>query len=107
MSSKSDLDQLVGRICKSSRETESSKTLKEIESNNEYITSVQLKKLQRLHDISFKNKCVTPTKVLYDRYNERVLQHGDLQNWAEIIDRDIRVLEEAIQLIKSNRELQR
>ncbi|QLG71623.1 hypothetical protein HG535_0B06690 [Zygotorulaspora mrakii] len=103
MPNKSDLDQLVNRICKSSRETECSKVLKEIESNNEYITNVQLKKLLKLHDISFKDKCVLPAQSLYDKCNECVIQDGDLQNWAELIDRDVRVLEESIQLIKENK----
>lgn len=42
--------------------------------------------------------------ALYDKYNERVLEEGDLQNWAELIDRDIRVLEVAMQLISESKK---
>lgn len=104
MTNKNDLDQLVNGICKSTLETGASKTLQEIESNNEYIMNTQLRKLLKLHDKSFKEKCVAPAIALYDKYNERVLEEGDLQNWAELIDRDIRVLEVAMQLISESKK---
>lgn len=104
MPSKNDLDQLVHRICKSTQETEASKTLKEIESNNAYIMNVQLRKLLKLHDSSFKDKCIVPLQSLSDKYNDTVLRDGDLQNWAELVDRDIRVLEVAIQLIQESKK---
>lgn len=103
MPSKTDLDHLVQSICKSSRETDASKILKEIEDNNEYIMDVQLKKLLRLHDTAFKERCVLPLHQLYDKYNESVLRHGDLQNWAELIDRDLRVLELTMHLAKGDK----
>lgn len=99
MASKNELDQLVNGICKSAQEIGASRTLQEIESNNEYIMNTQVRRLLKLHDRSFKEKCVTPAVALYERFNEMALRDGDLQNWAELIDRDIRVLEVAMQLI--------
>lgn len=104
MVNKSELDQLLNRIFKSTQETEASRTLKEIESNSEYIINTQLRKLLELHDKSFKKKCVVPARCLYEKYNEAVLRDGDLQNWAELVDRDIRVLEVAMQLVKETKK---
>lgn len=100
MPTKSELDQLVQSICKSNRDTDASKTLKEIEDNNHYIMEVQLKRILKLHDESFKSKSVIPLQKFYEKYNEIVIRHGDLQNWAELVDRDLRVLELAMQLAK-------
>lgn len=33
----------------------------------------------------------------------KVKEHGDVQNWAEMIDQDLRVLEETSRLLKTNR----
>lgn len=104
MTNKNELDQLVNGICKSTQDTAACKTLQEIESNNEYIVNTQLRKLLKLHDKSFKEKCVAPAIALYEKYNEVILRDGDLQNWAELIDRDIRVLEETVQLIGQSKK---
>lgn len=103
MPTKAELDHLVQSICKSGRETDASKILKEIEDNNEYIMEVQLRKLLKLHDTAFKERCVLPLHQLYDKYNESVLRQGDLQNWAELIDRDLRVLELTMRLAKGDK----
>ncbi|GAV52557.1 hypothetical protein ZYGR_0AG05480 [Zygosaccharomyces rouxii] len=99
MAPKSELDQLVNTICKSNRDTDASKVLKEIEDNNNYITEVQLKRLLKLHDGAFRES-VIPLQKLHDKYSEIVLKQGDLQSWAELIDRDLRVLELTMQLVK-------
>lgn len=99
MVSKSELDQLVSSIFRSNRDTDASKTLKEIEDNNYYITEVQLKRLLKLHDGAFRES-VTPFQKLHNKYNESVLRQGDLQGWAELIDRDLRVLELTMQIAK-------
>ncbi|CAR26572.1 hypothetical protein ZYGR_0H03900 [Zygosaccharomyces rouxii] len=99
MAPKYELDQLVNSICKSTRDTDASKILKEIEDNNSYITEVQLKRLLKLHDGSFRES-LTPLQKLHDKYNEIVMRQGDLQSWAELIDRDLRVLELTMQLAK-------
>lgn len=49
-----ELDRLLDKIINSPHRTEASKTLQEIENNQSYILNVQLKKLLRLHDDSFK-----------------------------------------------------
>lgn len=99
----SSLDHELNRILKSHSETAVSATLKEIESNHQYINEVQLKKLVQLHDSGFQEKCVAPVTQLYNKYSDIVLQNGDLQNWAEIVDRDLRVLENTLQLVRENR----
>lgn len=99
----SSLDHELNRILKSHSETAVSTTLKEIESNHQYINEVQLKKLVQLHDSGFQEKCVAPVTLLYNKYSDIVLQNGDLQNWAEIVDRDLRVLENTLQLVRENR----
>lgn len=104
MTHRNELDQIVDRIFKSTQESEASKTLKEIESNNDYIMNTQLRKLLKLHDTSFQQKCVTPISALYEKHSEQALRDGDLQNWAELIDRDIRIIETAMQLIKDSRK---
>lgn len=104
MSHRNELDQVVDRIFKSTQETDASKTLKEIESNNHYIMNTQLRKLVELHDSSFQQKCVVPITALYERYSEQVLRDGDLQSCAELIDRDIRIIETAIELIRDSKK---
>ena len=95
-----DLDHLVKQITQSTKSTELSKTIQEIESNKQYITDVQLKKLLKLHDKSFKMKCVSPPQELYDKYQRQMRKNGDLQNRAAEIDRDLRIIETAIDIIK-------
>lgn len=95
-----DLNQLVNQITQSSNCTELSRTIQEIESNKNYITDVQLKKLMKLHDKSFKMKCVQPTQELYNRYLKRMEKDGNLQNRAAEIDRDLRIIETTLQIIK-------
>lgn len=95
-----DLDQLVKKIIHSTNSSELSKTIQEIESNKEYITEVQLKKLKKMHDTSFRLKCVTPTQELYDKYLKRMEKDGNLQNRAAEIDRDLRIIETALDIIK-------
>lgn len=104
MSNKNELDQIVDKIFKSTQETEASRTLQEIESNNDYILNTQLRKLLKLHDNSFQQKCVLPVNSLYEKHSESALRDGDLQNWAELIDRDIRIIETAMQLIKDSNQ---
>lgn len=95
-----DLDQLVKQITQSTKSNELSKTIQEIESNKQYITDIQLKKLLKLHDKSFKMKCVSPAEELYDKYERQMGKDGDLQNQAAEIDRDLRIIETAIDIIK-------
>lgn len=103
MAPKSELDQMMNAICKSNRNTDASNILKEIEENNSYITEVQLKRLLKLHDGAFRQSII-PMQKLYDKYNESVMRQGDLQNWAELIDRDLRVLELTMQLVKETKK---
>lgn len=98
-----DLDTLVKRITQSTRSSELSRTLQEVEANRAYIADVQLQKLKRMHDRSFRRKCVEPTQELYAKYQKRVAQDGDLQNGAAEIDRDLRIIETALSLIKERR----
>ena len=95
-----DLDTLVKRITQSNSSSELSKTLQEVESNRAYIAGVQLQKLKRMHDRSFRSKCVEPTQELYAKYTKRLEQDGDLQNAAAEIDRDLRIIEATLALVK-------
>ncbi|CCD27132.1 Bls1p NDAI_0J02400 [Naumovozyma dairenensis CBS 421] len=98
-----ELEELFKRIINSETPTEVSKTLKEIENNNKYINDVQFKKLIELHDDRFKNKCLKPMQGLCTKYNNVVVQDGDLQIDAALVDRDLRVLETTLQLIKERK----
>ncbi|QEU62204.1 Bls1 [Kluyveromyces lactis] len=91
---------LFNQLIKSKTDTVGSEILKEIEGNDEYIKDVQLKKLKELHDKKFKEKGVTPLIRLYEKYNTCALNDGDLQNWAELIDRDIRILEGTVKILE-------
>ncbi|QLQ80841.1 hypothetical protein HG537_0E01960 [Torulaspora globosa] len=104
MSHRNELDQVIDRIFKSTQETDASRTLKEIKSNNEYIMNTQLRKLVELHDTSFRQKCVVPMASLYERYSEQLVRDEDLQRCAELVDRDIRIIETAIELIKQSKK---
>ncbi|KAG0675089.1 biogenesis of lysosome- organelles complex 1 subunit bls1 [Kluyveromyces marxianus] len=91
---------LLNQLIKSKTDTVGSELLKEIERNDEYIKEVQLKKLKELHDKQFKEKHVLPLIKLYERYNSSAINDGDLQNWAELIDRDIRILEGTMDILE-------
>lgn len=98
-----ELDRLVDKIINSPHRTEASKTLEEIENNQSYILNVQLKKLLRLHDDSFKNKCVSPVTYMLEKYTPYLGHTEALQKEAELVDRDLRIIEMTYQLIKKNR----
>ncbi|CAI4035304.1 hypothetical protein SMKI_12G4550 [Saccharomyces mikatae IFO 1815] len=98
-----ELDRLLDRIINSPQGTEASKTLEEIENNQSYILNVQLKKLLRLHDDSFKNKCVSPVNDMLEKYTPYTERTKALQKGAELVDRDLRIIEMTYQLIKKNR----
>ncbi|CAI4048454.1 hypothetical protein SUVZ_12G4320 [Saccharomyces uvarum] len=100
-----ELDRLLDNIINSPHGTEASKTLEEIENNQSYILDIQLKKLLRLHDDSFKNKCVSPANEMLERYTPYLGRAEVLQKEAELVDRDLRIIEMAYQLIKKNRDL--
>lgn len=94
---------VLNYLIKSKTATVGSEILREVESNNDYIRDIQLKKLTDLHDKSFKEKGMVPLIKLYEKYNAKSVEHGDLQNWAELIDRDLRVLETTIQILDEER----
>ncbi|CAI7251625.1 ATV_collapsed_G0039030.mRNA.1.CDS.1 [Saccharomyces cerevisiae] len=98
-----ELDRLLDKIINSPHRTEASKTLQEIENNQSYILNVQLKKLLRLHDDSFKNKCVSPINYMLEKYTPYMGHTEALQKEAELVDRDLRILEMTYQLIEKNR----
>lgn len=104
MLSKTELETLFNRIIKSTDETEVSRTLKEVEENNGYIQDKQLKSLLSLHDKRFKDQCIYPLNEFYLKYKEGVINDGDLQNKAALVDRDIRILESTIQFIEENKK---
>ncbi|CDO92144.1 unnamed protein product [Kluyveromyces dobzhanskii CBS 2104] len=91
---------LLNDLIKSKTDTTGSEVLREIEANDKYIKDVQLKKLKDLHDRQFKERCVSPLIRLYEKYNTSALNDGDLQNWAELIDRDMRILEGTIKILR-------
>ncbi|SCW01836.1 LAFE_0E08328g1_1 [Lachancea fermentati] len=104
MSKQTVLDRELHRLLKSHTQTTLSETQEQIEANHAYITSKQLKKLIDLHDLTFQERCVIPLQKLYDKHMALRLMDGDLQNWAEVVDRDIRVLETTLQLVKEGRQ---
>ncbi|CCC72143.1 hypothetical protein NCAS_0J01640 [Naumovozyma castellii] len=95
-----DLEHAFKDIVNSSIDSESSKTLREIEANSRYISDVQLKSLLKLHDEKFKQKCVDPLHDIASRYGKIVDKDGDLATEAALVDRDLRVIETTIQLIQ-------
>ncbi|SCU98460.1 LADA_0H13168g1_1 [Lachancea dasiensis] len=97
------LETEIAKIIKAHSDTAVSEAQKEIESNYAYINDKQLKKLIGLHDDVLQHKCGVPLQKLYDKYSQFNLQHGNLQNWAELIDRDLRVLEATIERVWDNR----
>ncbi|AET38738.1 Bls1p Ecym_3245 [Eremothecium cymbalariae DBVPG len=99
-----DIDQTINRIIKSRTPTAVSDVQSEIETNHAYINQVQLKKLIQLHDENLQERCHIPLKKLYDKYNDKILGEGDLQNWAEHIERDLRLLETTLKIVKQEGE---
>lgn len=104
LSNKQTLLSLVDKVITSKNPTEISKTLKEIEENKEYIQEVQLKKLIKLHDHSFKSKCVDPLADLYDKYSPYMERDHNIQNEAAILDRNLRIIEHTLELVKSGQK---
>ncbi|CCH58419.1 hypothetical protein TBLA_0A06280 [Henningerozyma blattae CBS 6284] len=104
--SKNEIDRLVNKIFKNQNSTKSNEILKEIYSNNEYIRNIQLSKLIKLNDIKFQRKTVLPMNDLYIKYyNASDYENNNLQREAEIIDRDLRIIELTIQSIKENNNI--
>lgn len=96
------IEQELNRIFKSKTATNVSEAHKEIEANHAYINQKQLKDLVALHDTTFKEKCVEPLRKLYHKYSDLTLQEGDLQNWAELVERDVRILEATMDKVRDN-----
>lgn len=101
-SNKNDLSGLVDKIMNSRPETEVAKTLKEIEDNKEYIQNIQLKRLIRLHDQSFKTKCIDSITELHQKYHPVMKRDQNIQNEAALVDRSLRIIEETLELIKND-----
>ncbi|CCE61882.1 hypothetical protein TPHA_0B02100 [Tetrapisispora phaffii CBS 4417] len=103
MANKVQLETLFNKLLKLPDDTEISKILKEIEDNDNYITSIQLQTLMNIHDKSFKEKYHNQLEQLYNKYkNKNYTSDAGLHNDAAIIDRDIRILEETMKLLKEN-----
>ncbi|CCK69054.1 Bls1p KNAG_0B06240 [Huiozyma naganishii CBS 8797] len=102
--SNSELRRLLNHVITSKKDTELAKTLKEIESNRDYIDNVQLPKLLKLHDHSFKAKCVDPMFDLYEKHCPILEHDANIQNRTALVDRDLRVIEMTLALIKSGKE---
>ncbi|KAL3234392.1 Biogenesis of lysosome-related organelles complex 1 subunit BLS1 [Nakaseomyces bracarensis] len=98
------LESIVERILHDNTLSEPGKALKELEDNGKYIMEVQMKKLMKLHDDRFMSKSVLPMERLYSKYSQVKERFGDLQKDAELVDRDIRIIEMAIDDIKKNRD---
>ncbi|SCU90183.1 LAME_0E07404g1_1 [Lachancea meyersii CBS 8951] len=98
------LDREINIIIKAQSDTAISEAQREIEANHAYINETQLKNLLDLHDNVFQNQCVLPLQKLYQKYSQMSLQEGDVQNWAELVDRDLRVLEATVDKVRSNRQ---
>lgn len=103
-SNKNTLSNLVDKITHSKVPTEISKTLKEIEQNNDYIQEVQLKKLIKLHDHTFKTKCIDPLTETYEHFASYMERDNNIQMEAAMLDRDLRIIEQTLQIIKSNQK---
>ncbi|SCU77664.1 LAMI_0A01926g1_1 [Lachancea mirantina] len=95
------LESEFNKLLKLNSTTAASEAQEQVEQNHKYISNVQLKALVELHDNKFRES-YTPLKKLYEKYSDDFLRDGDLQNWAELIDRDIRVLETTMRLAKDN-----
>ncbi|AAS52763.1 AER079Cp [Eremothecium gossypii ATCC 10895] len=98
-----ELDQDVNRIIKSKTATKVSAMQAEIEANHAYIYDVQLKKLLRLHDEELQERCHTPLRKLYAKYSSRAEGNRDLQTWAEHVERDLRLLETTLRLVREGK----
>lgn len=100
MNKEDEIAQKFRDIIASDRDTDFSKNLREITTNREYINKYQLTKLLKLHDQSLKGKCYVPLNDLYTKYKDMITGDGELQNEAALIDRDLRIIESTIELIK-------
>lgn len=98
------LSYLVDKITHSKTPTEISKTLKEIGENNDYIQEVQLKKLMKLHDQTFKTKCVDSLAETYEHFAFYMEKDSNIQTEAAVVDRELRIIEQTLQIIKSNQK---
>ncbi|SCU97499.1 LAFA_0G11738g1_1 [Lachancea sp. 'fantastica'] len=103
-SRQAQLDREIDRITKATTNTAVSEAQREIEANHASINETQLKKLIDLHDNVLQNRGSIPLRKLYHKYSQLHLQEGDLQNWAELVDRDLRVLEATIEKAKINQQ---
>lgn len=101
-----ELDALVDKIVNDHSLSEPGQSLKELGDNGRYIMDVQMKKLLKLHDQSFIERCFRPMEELKNRYAKVKERSGDLQKEAELVDRDIRIIEMAIQDINKNKSHQ-
>ncbi|CEP61610.1 Bls1p LALA0_S03e06788g [Lachancea lanzarotensis] len=102
-SRQAQLDREINRIIKCRTDTAVSEAQREIETNHASINETQLKKLMDLHDNVLQNRGALPLQKLYNKYSQLNLQEGDLQNWAELMDRNLRVLEATVEKAKANR----
>lgn len=100
MPSNTNLETLVEKILHDNSLSEPGKSLKELEDNGKYIMDVQMTKLLKLHDDRFMQRSFLPMEQLCTKYNEVKNKYGDLQKEAELVDRDIRIIEMAIDDIK-------
>lgn len=98
-----DIEKELSKIIKSRTSTNISDIQSEIEANHEYIETIQLRKLIHLHDVILQEDCIIPLTKLYERHNGIMLHNGDLQKWAELVDKNLRVLENTFQIIEENR----
>lgn len=103
-SNRNTLSHLVDKIIHSKVPTEISKTLKEIERNNDYIEEIQLKELIQLHDQTLKTKCVDPLTKMYEYFAPYMEKDYNIQTEAAVIDRDLRIIEHTLQTIKANQK---
>lgn len=99
-----DLEQELNRMLRSRTATHLSAIQSEIEKNHSYIAHVQLKTLRQLHDEHYQEKCWIPLNKLYNKYKDKVANDGNIQRRAEYMDRDIRILELTLKLVKQGIE---
>ncbi|SCV04697.1 LANO_0G11804g1_1 [Lachancea nothofagi CBS 11611] len=96
------LEKDLNKIVKAHTDTVVAEAQREIEASHAYINEKQLKKLIELHDNILQEKCSVPMQKLYHKYSQNSLQEGDLQNWAELVDRDVRILEATMKRVRDN-----
>lgn len=101
---KNDIDKLLHDLRLNDIEPEFAKILKEVECNEKYIYDVQLPKLVKLHDVHFTKECLKPARRLLEKYSNIAIDNGtEIQREAELIDRDMRVIEETLDLVRQNK----